>query len=100
MSGFALPDNVRTVMCSALLVYLAAVNIIAVIVCAHDKKSAKKNRPRVPEAELLMLSALGGALFMLITMLMIRHKTRKPKFMIALPLMTALHIAVALLIAF
>ena len=40
---------------------------------------------RVPEKTLLILSALGGSIAMLITMRTIRHKTNKNKFMLGIP---------------
>ena len=47
---------------------------------------AKKGGWRVPEALLLLLSALGGSLAMYITMLLIRHKTKHIKFMLGIPI--------------
>ena len=40
---------------------------------------------RVPERTLLIISALGGSIAMLITMRTIRHKTQHMKFMIGIP---------------
>lgn len=40
---------------------------------------------RVPEKTLLIISALGGSIAMLITMRAIRHKTQHMKFMIGIP---------------
>ena len=39
------------------------------------------------------IGAVGGAPVMLLTMLVIRHKTRHAKFMLTLPLFTLLHLA-------
>lgn len=79
----------------AALAYLAEISLVSAIVCAADKAlSKRRGARRVPEAALLWLCALGGAAAMLITMLMIRHKTKKAKFMLTLPLMVAAHIAI------
>ena len=40
---------------------------------------------RVPEKNLLIISALGGSVAMLITMHAIRHKTQHAKFMVGIP---------------
>jgi uncharacterized membrane protein YsdA (DUF1294 family) len=59
-----------------------------VIVCIYDKGISKKNRVelRIPEATLLLLSALGGSVAMFATMLLVRHKTKHVKFMLGIPL--------------
>jgi len=81
-----------------LLFYLIGINLFAAGIAVWDKIAAKKHRWRVPEATLMGIGALGGALLMLITMKLIRHKTRKPKFMIGLPLLLILHIALAVFV--
>lgn len=80
----------------AALLYLAVVNGIAAAVTAADKGLAALHRRRVPEATLLLIAAFGGAAAMLPTMLLIRHKTRKWKFMLGLPLILLLQCAAAL----
>ena len=77
-----------------LLLYLAAVSLASGIITLWDKWKARHQRWRVPEATLLLLAALGGSLAMLITMRLIRHKTRKKKFMVGIPLIMVLQIAV------
>lgn len=77
------------------LIYILTIWIISIIVTVFDKLAAKKERRRVRESTLLLLAALGGAGAMLATMKTIRHKTRKPKFMITLPVFFLIHIAVA-----
>ena len=83
------------------LVYLLIVSVVAFAVTVYDKWAAV-NRPqeRTRESTLLLLSALGGSLAMLFTMLGIRHKTKHLKFMIGIPVIIVLQIAaiVALLI--
>lgn len=90
--------------------YLAVVSLVAVIVTLYDKAIAgysykvspkdkngksNKNGPklRIPEATLLLISALGGSVAMLLTMLSIRHKTKKAKFMVGIPLIIVLQVA-------
>ncbi len=79
-----------------LTVYLAVISVISVVVCLYDKFAAKViKRHRTREATLLLLSALGGSVAMLVTMLIFRHKTKHLKFMIGIPLIIVLQVAAA-----
>ena len=60
-----------------LIAYLLIISLVAVVVTIVDKLSAIAQKRRVPERTLLTLSLLGGSVAMLVTMLIIRHKTRK-----------------------
>ena len=77
------------------LIYIAIISLISIITCIYDKKISKKNKVelRVPEKILLILSALGGSVAMLITMLLIRHKTKHFKFMVGIPVIIILQVA-------
>lgn len=57
--------------------YLIAVSLIAFITYAADKSKAKRGAWRIPEATLLGLSFIGGALGGYIAMQTVRHKTKK-----------------------
>ena len=74
------------------------INLIAVIVTAYDKFSAVKKRRRVREKSLFLISLLGGSLGMYVTMLLIRHKTRHLKFMLALPVLLIIQLIAVYLI--
>ncbi len=84
-----LPD-----MDTVILIYLAIISIISVIVTVKDKYRAIKNGQRTPERTLLLLSALGGSVAMLMTMMLIRHKTQHVKFMLGIPLIMLLQVGV------
>ena len=73
-----------------ILLYLSIISFVSVIVTIYDKLSAKKGRWRVPEKTLLSLSIFGGSVAMLFTMNLIRHKTKKAKFMVGIPLIIVL----------
>ena len=81
-----------------LLIYLAIINFISFLVCAFDKISAKHKTRRVSEKTLFSLCFLGGSVAMYITMHLIRHKTLHKRFMIGIPLIIVLQIAVALVL--
>lgn len=71
-----------------LLIYLGIISVVSIVVCCYDKLISKRGRVslRVPEASLLILSALGGSVAMYLCMLIIRHKTKHVKFMLGIPL--------------
>ena len=80
-----------------LIGYLIVISIISIIVCIYDKFAAKHNpKHRTREATLLLLSALGGSVAMLITMLIIRHKTKHVKFMLGIPVIMVVQAAAAI----
>ena len=79
-----------------ILVYLISINIVAVILTVYDKIAAKKRAFRISEATLILCGVLGGAACELIAMLVIRHKTAHIKFMLGLPLIILVHIAIIL----
>ena len=75
-------------------VYLLIVSLVAIIITVYDKRAATKHPDRrVREATLFAFSALGGSVAMLITMLLVRHKTRHKRFMIGIPLIIAVQTA-------
>ncbi len=75
--------------------YLALLSLISIVVCIYDKVVSKKNRVelRVPEKTLLFLALIGGSVAMLLTMLLIRHKTKHLKFMLGIPAIMVLQAA-------
>ena len=76
----------------AIHAYLLIINALALLLMLTDKIRAKKNAWRIPEAILLTVAALGGSLGATIGMNLFRHKTRKLKFSLGLPLMLIAHI--------
>ena len=73
-----------------LFLWLVLVNAAAAVSVVFDKISARRGGRRVPERVLLLIGAAGGAPLMLVFMLLCHHKTRKPKFMLTLPLFLVL----------
>lgn len=82
-----------------LLIYLAVMNLLAIVITVHDKRAAIRGSWRVKERTLMLTAALGGAPAMYLTMLVIRHKTRKPLFMIGIPVIFLLELSAAFLVA-
>ena len=77
------------------LAYIAIISLISAIVCIYDKKISRKNRVelRIPEKTLIRLCLFGGSVSMLWTMLAVRHKTKHIKFMLGIPLIIILQVA-------
>ncbi len=77
-----------------LIMYGVAISFVAIVATVYDKLAAIRNpKNRIRESSLLILGALGGALPMVLTMLIIQHKTSKKKFMLSLPFMAMGHAA-------
>lgn len=77
---------------TAVLVYLAAVNIIAFAVYGIDKSRARRKRWRIPEITLIMFAAIGGSIGALVGMFFWHHKTKKLKFLFCVPCLLILWI--------
>ena len=78
---------------ATVIAYVLVVSLISVIITVFDKKIAGTGKRRIPEATLLLWSALGGSAAMYLTMHAIRHKTQHKKFMIGIPLIMVLQVA-------
>ncbi len=61
---------------------LVGINAVTFGVYAWDKRKAVAEHRRVPEAVLLGLALLGGSLGAGVAMKLLRHKTRKPSFLV------------------
>ena len=76
------------------VIYLCVISLIAVIVTVADKVKAKRGKWRVPEATLLLISAMGGSVAMYVTMHTVRHKTKHIKFMLGIPLILVFQLVI------
>ena len=55
---------------------MIAMSVLGFLLYGWDKRKARKQRRRIPEAWLLSVGFFGGALGALLGMLLLRHKTR------------------------
>lgn len=85
-SRVILLKNLEVIM-DYLVEYLIIINLVTSLVFAVDKKRAQKGRWRIPEAWLFGLSLIGGSLGGLLSMKVMRHKTKKMSFVIGMPLL-------------
>lgn len=70
-------------------------SVITFILFYSDKAKAVRGRRRITEKKLLTLSFFGGALGALLAMYSVRHKNRKMKFKLLVPLFALLHLFLA-----
>lgn len=77
--------------------YIVTISLLAVRLTLRDKHAARKRAWRIKENTLLLVAGLGGSIAMWITMCVIRHKTKHAKFMLGIPVIVILQIAMVLL---
>ena len=76
----------------AVIIYLAAVNIITFIMFGADKARAVKGRWGISEAALILAALLGGSIGALAGMKIFHHKTRHRKFTVGIPVILVLQV--------
>ena len=84
----------------ALIIYITVVSVTAFLMYGMDKWNARKGLWRIPEKTLLGIAAVGGSVGAYAAMQMFRHKTKKPKFYIGVPLIFAIQIGILLYISY
>lgn len=65
--------------------YLLIVNLVTWILYGVDKRKAIKGAWRIPEKTLILSAVIGGSVGALAGMMMFRHKIRKVKFIVGVP---------------
>ena len=75
------------------LIYLLVMNVIGFATMGIDKYKAIKDKWRVPEKTLFLLSVLGGSIGTWAGMYAFRHKTKHWYFVIGMPAILFLQIA-------
>ena len=68
-----------------LTAYFLIINLVTLAVYGIDKRRAKKQQWRIPEATLLWLAVLGGSVGAIGGMKWFHHKTKHKKFRYGLP---------------
>lgn len=76
------------------ILYFGIINLLVFVLFGKDKYNAKRKLRRIPEKTLLGLAAAGGSIGAVAGMIRFRHKIRKPKFSVGLPVILILHIIV------
>lgn len=76
------------------VIYLAIINLISFFTMGIDKYKAKKKSRRISEKSLFVLAIIFGSIGIYTGMYVFRHKTKKVKFKILIPLIIILQVIV------
>ena len=77
-----------------IVLYIFIINILGLLAMGLDKLKAKHGSWRIPENTLFMFTILGGGIGTIAGIYLFRHKTRKLKFTIGMPLILILEIII------
>ena len=67
-------------------IYLVLMNALWLVLMFVDKQFARKKKRRIPESTLLLTAMLGGSVGSFVGIHLFRHKTRKRRFYLGIPL--------------
>ena len=65
-----------------IMFYLLIINLISFALFFADKQKSKRDKWRIKESTLHLVSFMGGTLGSIAAMISFHHKTKKPKFVI------------------
>ncbi len=68
-----------------LLLYFFIINLIGYFLMYLDKQKAKKDKWRIKESTLFIVSIIGGSIGTFLGMKVFRHKTKHLKFIVGIP---------------
>jgi len=77
-----------------LFAYLVIINFVALMAYRNDKKKSEKGKWRTKEITLLSFALFGGGIGSMLGMSIYRHKTKKTKFRLGVPLLTVVSIVI------
>ena len=75
-----------------IIIYLVIINILGFLIMGIDKWKAKRGSWRIPENTLFMFAILGGGIGTIAGMYTFRHKTKKLKFTVGMPVIFILEV--------
>ncbi len=79
-----------------ILIYFAVITVVAFAMMGIDKRRAKKEAFRIPEASLFLSALLGGSIGSVAGMLIFHHKTNHWYFQAFMPLICLLQVTALL----
>ncbi|MGJ9457163.1 DUF1294 domain-containing protein [Oceanobacillus sp. CF4.6] len=85
---------------NAIILYFIGVNMAGFILMYIDKQKAIKQKYRIPERTFWGLAVLGSAIGTYIGMNLFRHKTKHRSFVIGMPILIVINIALITYILF
>ena len=82
-----------------LLIIVLVMNLVTFVVYGIDKAKARQGAWRIPEDVLIGLAALFGSIGALAGMFIFHHKTRKPKFIIGVPVILVVQAVIVIAVS-
>lgn len=82
------------------IIYLVIINFLGFIIMGIDKLKAKRGSRRIPENTLFMFTILGGGVGTILGMYIFRHKTKKKKFTVGMPIILIIEVLLFILYFF
>lgn len=79
-----------------IMLYFIIINLVGLIAMRTDKSRAIKDKRRIPENTLFIISIIGGSVGTLIGMYLFRHKTKHVSFVVGIPAILILQIVIVL----
>jgi uncharacterized membrane protein YsdA (DUF1294 family) len=79
---------------SVLFIYFIALNFIAYMMMAGDKRKARQKKYRTSEHTLWLLALLGGAPGSFVAMQAHRHKTKHTSFKYGMPVLAVIDLVI------
>lgn len=83
-----------------IIIYLLVINVLGFFAMGFDKWKAKRGKWRIPEDSLFMFTILGGGIGTIAGIYTFRHKTKKLKFTVGMPLLLILEILLFIYLQF
>lgn len=81
-----------------LIIYFIIMNIVGFAIMGIDKRKAIKRTFRIPEATLFIVALIGGSIGSIAGMQVFRHKTRHWYFVLGMPAILIIQIALLVLL--
>lgn len=78
------------------LVYLLVVNVLGFVLMFVDKKRAQNKQWRIKEATLFLSAVIGGSIGSMLGMKVFRHKTKHLSFLIGMPAIFIVQVALVI----
>lgn len=79
-------------------IWFALMNIAGFFTCVVDKRRARKRKWRIPEKTIFIIAFIGGSLGVYFALLLLRHKTRRLRFMIGIPIILFMQVCISVYI--
>ncbi|KAB1439346.1 DUF1294 domain-containing protein [Candidatus Galacturonibacter soehngenii] len=83
-----------------LILYFCLINIVGLSFMRIDKQKARRHQWRISEKTFFIIAIVGGSLGSLCGMYLFRHKTKHKAFVLGIPLILILHIAILFFILY